>query len=133
MLEPVVEVWASFFKIKVSKSGEVGSSFFCTKFLLNVSKLFFPDYKKGKFGENKTLPQVEKKNSKQNKTFTAEAPSSRDARPEGRRRRRRREHGVGRKRLHAMSRTTLLAADGRRVVVVGGESTTIELTVSNAI
>jgi hypothetical protein len=78
-----------------------------------VSKLFFPDYKKGKFGENKTLPQVKKK-SKQNKTFTAEALSSRYARPEGRRRRRRREHGVGRKRLHAMSRTTLLAADGRR-------------------
>jgi hypothetical protein len=83
--------------------------------------------------KTKHCPKWKKKNSKQNKTFTAEAPSSRDARPEGRRRRRRREHGVGRKRLHAMSRTTLLAADGRRVVVVGGESTTIELTVSNAI
>jgi hypothetical protein len=32
-----------------------------------------------------------------------------------------------------MSRTTLLVADGRRVVAVGAESTTIELTVSNAI
>ncbi len=88
--------------------------------------------KRGKFGENKTLPQVKKNKTK---NLPLKALSSRDARPEGRRRRRRRQHGVGRKRwkLPAMSRTTLLVADGRRVVAVGGESTTIELTVSNAI
>jgi hypothetical protein len=86
-----------------------------------VEIIFSRIKKKGKFGENKT------------KLLPLKAVSSRDARPEGRRRRRRREHGVGRKHLPAMSRTTLLAADRRRVVVVGGESTTIELTVSNAI
>jgi hypothetical protein len=128
LLEPVVEIWGSFLKIKISKSGEVGPICFCTKFLLNVSKLFFPDLKKGK---QNTAPS--EKNQNKTKLLPLKALASGDARPEGRRRRRRREHGVGRKHLPAMSRTTLLAADGRRVVVVGGELTTIELTVSNAI
>jgi hypothetical protein len=82
-------------------------------------------------GKQNTAPS--EKNQIKTKLLPLKALSSADARPERRRRRRRREHEVGRKHLPAMSRTTLLAADGRRVAVVGGESTTIELTVSNAI
>ncbi len=93
-----------------------------------VEIIFSRIKKKGKI-RGKQNTSTSEKNQKKTKLSPLKAVSSRDARPEGRRR----EHGVGRKHLPAMSRTTLLAADGRRVVVVGGESTTIELTVSNAI
>jgi hypothetical protein len=109
------------------------SNVFLHKIPFKCVEIIFSGLKKREIrGKQNTAPS--EKNQNKTKLLPLKALASGDARPEGRRhRRRRREHGVGRKHLPAMSRTTLLADDGRRVVVVGGESTTIELTVSNAI